>query len=405
VRSFRPDHFIVAALLVTAVSASAQTPAPATTAPAAAAGSATQAGKPADSTAKAALAADSLPNFFRDIQANFFASSGYTSNLNHAAGGTNGLRVFDSPANTFGVDVAELVLQKSVSKIGDAGFRVDLEAGSTIPAKTQAVGLSIGSGADLQQAFFSYIAPVGPGLRLDLGKFVTHLGLEVIEGYDGYNDNYSRSLLFNYAIPLTHTGIKGSYTFNSVASAMVMVVNGWDNAVDNNSSKSIGAQLALTPVSAVSVYLNYMGGPEKADTNGYVRQIFDVAGTWKVTDAFTLGVNADYGSEDKASLVKPGDNAVWSGVAGYGRLAINDRVSFALRGETFKDEGGTRLGTTASTTVNEITFTPAYKFNRNFLVRAEGRYDTVNQDGFFTNDKGTAKRSQATICLNAIFVF
>jgi hypothetical protein len=36
------------------------------------------------------------------------------------------------------------------------------------------------------------------------------MGYELIEGYDGYNDNYSRSLLFNYAIPLTHTGVKAT---------------------------------------------------------------------------------------------------------------------------------------------------------------------------------------------------
>ena len=87
----------------------------------------------------------------------------------------------------------------------------------------------------------SYIAPLGTGLRFDFGKFVTHLGYELIEGYDGYNDNYSRSLLFNYAIPLTHTGVKASYSISPKVSLMAMVVNGWDDAIDNNSSKSVGA--------------------------------------------------------------------------------------------------------------------------------------------------------------------
>lgn len=381
-RSHRSGLIVLPLLLVASLSASAQT---AASAP--------------------APAPDSIPSFFRNIQANLFLSLGQTSNMSHTAGGTNGLRIFDAQANTFSIDVAELVLQKPVAKAGDAGFRVDLEAGSTIPGKTQSLGLSIGTGADLQQAFVSYIAPVGQGLRLDLGKFVTHLGQELIEGYDGYNDNYSRSLLFNYAIPLTHTGMKGSYTLNSMASAMVMVVNGWDNATDNNSSKSVGAQLALTPAAPLSIVLNYMGGAEKTDTNGFVRQIFDVVATWKATDAVTLGVNADYGSEERASLADAGKSAVWSGVAGYGRLVIDERFSVAVRAETFKDEGGTRLGTAASTTVNEITLTPSLKLTKNFLVRAEGRYDSVNRDGFFTNAKGATIRSQTTLALNAIFVF
>ena len=37
--------------------------------------------------------------------------------------------------------------------------------------------------------------------------------VEVIEGYDGWNDQYSRSLLFGYAIAFTHTGVKATYPF------------------------------------------------------------------------------------------------------------------------------------------------------------------------------------------------
>ena len=67
---------------------------------------------------------------------------------------------------------------------------------------------------DLQQAFVSYITPVGSGLRFDAGKFVTNHGYELIDGYDGYNDNATRSFSFGYGIPFTHTGIKAAYTFS-----------------------------------------------------------------------------------------------------------------------------------------------------------------------------------------------
>jgi hypothetical protein len=386
----------VAAAQTSATVATAQT----TSAPATDAKSAT------DSTPKAAApAADSTPNFFRDITANAFVSFGYLYNLNKPQDQSVGLRYFDNRANNFSLDVAELVLQKAVAKPGDAGFRVDLEAGSAIPGKEQSAGLNIGNGADLQQAFVSYIAPVGNGLRLDLGKFVTHLGYELIEGYDGYNDNYSRSLLFNYAIPLTHTGVKASYTINSMVSVMGMVVNGWDNSVDNNASKSIGAQLAITPAPPVAIYLNYMGGPEKTDTNSYVRNIADFIATYKASDMFMVGVNADYGVEQKASLVKVGSDAKWYGVAGYARIgSASLGPSLGLRAETFKDQGGTRLGTTTAISAKEFTITPTYKFSGNFVVRAEGRYDSTNED-FFTDDKGKPKKSQATIGINAIFLY
>jgi hypothetical protein len=354
---------------------------------------------PSDSASKPA---EPVPNFFRDIQANAFASLGYISNLNMPQDQSNALRYFDNRANTFSVDLAELVVQKAVAKAGDAGFRIDLTAG-TFAGLTQSAGLSLGDNADLQQAFASYIAPLGTGLRFDVGKFVTHMGYELIEGYDGYNDNYSRSLLFNYAIPLTHTGVKASYSPSSKVSLMAMVVNGWDDAIDNNASKSVGAQLMVKPIDPVALYVNYIGGPENADDNHSIRQVIDLVGTLTVNPMLSLGVNADFGTEGGTSLVTPGEDATWNGVAGYAKISTTSPFSLGLRAETFKDNGGTRLGI-GEARVNEFTVTPAFKLGSNFVVRAEGRYDT-SDSAPFVDDRGIAKKNQATIGLNAIWVY
>ena len=350
----------------------------------------------------AATAAQTVPNFFRDIQANAFASFGYINNLNQPQDQTIGLRYFDNRANTFSADLAELVVQKSVAKLGDAGFRIDLTAG-TFSGLTQSAGLRIGDNADLQQAFVSYIAPVGTGLRIDAGKFVTHMGYELIEGYDGYNDNYSRSLLFNYAIPLTHTGIKASYSPTPRIALMAMVVNGWDLALDNNASKSIGAQLMLKPADPVALYVNYIGGPENADDNSSIRQVIDLIGTVTVNPMLSLGVNADFGSEGGTSAVTTGKDAKWSGFAGYAKINTSGPFSLGLRAETFKDEGGTRLGI-GEARVNEFTVTPTFKFGSNFVVRPEFRYDTSDSEPFF-DDRGLAKKNQATGGINALWVY
>ena len=362
-----------------------------------------------DTTAKAlaprapAVAAPPPPSFLMGIQVNTFASFGYNYNMNTPTNRLTSYRVFDSDDNTFNVDVAELVLQKTIAKAGDAGFRLDLEVGGAIPEKEQSYGLSVGRSADLQQAFLSYLAPLGSGLRLDFGKFVTHMGAEVIEGYDGYNDNYTRSFLFNYAIPFTHTGVKASYAFNGALSAMLMVANGWDNAKDNNRSKSIGGQIALVPVVPLTVCLNYLVGPEKADTNGYVRSMYDVVASWKVRRNLTVGVNGDYGTESGASLVAPGKKAIWKGIAGYTRLDVTSRFAMALRGETFHDEGGTRLGVSTPATVGEFTFTPTFKLSDRFLVRSDLRFDSANSPLFVKNSSLSDK--QTTISTNLIFVY
>jgi hypothetical protein len=58
---------------------------------------------------------------------------------------------------------------------------------------------------DIEQSYLSYLAPMGRGLQIDVGKFVTQHGAEVIEAKDNWN--YSRSLLFALAIPYYHMGV------------------------------------------------------------------------------------------------------------------------------------------------------------------------------------------------------
>jgi hypothetical protein len=244
---------------------------------------------------------------------------------------------------------------------------------------------------------------VGAGLRIDVGKYMTHMGYEVVEGYDGYNENYSRSVLFGYAIPFTHTGVKATYAFSPRVSAMVGVVKGWDLLRDNNGSKSIGAQLSLTPVTPLTVLLNWIGGAELESDNHTRRDVFDVVVIYKPAKALTLGVNGDYGIERGTSALNPGANATWQGIAGYATMAVTQKLSVALRSETFHDEDGLRLGTGTRTTLSEATITPAYKVSDNVVFRAELRFDKANQP-IFAN-RATLAEQQTTVGANVIFVY
>jgi Putative beta-barrel porin-2, OmpL-like. bbp2 len=343
-----------------------------------------------------------LPRWFDEIAVNAFVSTAYEFNSNRPTNGTDSYRVFDYNDNSFNLDVAEVVVQIAPAKANDAGFRVDIASGNSIPQISKAQDQSVAQ-FDLQQVFASYIAPLGNGLRFDVGKYVTHLGYEVIEGYDGYNDNYSRSALFGYAIPFTHTGVKASYAFSSKIAGMVEVVNGWDLLRDNNHSKSVGAQLTLTPVAPLSVLFNWIGGPELANDNHTNRNVFDVVVTFRPSHALTLGANGDYGTEDGTSRVIPGADAVWKGAALYAKLAATSNFSVALRGETFRDDGGTRLGTDTRAILSEATVTPSYRFTDHVVVRGEVRYDKANQA--ILNKRGGLSDKQTTVGINGIFVY
>src|ERR1035437_4295573 len=350
--------------------------------------------------APAAPATPPAKPWYEELAVNAFVSASYSHNLNRPDSGTNQLRVFDFDDNTFKVDVAEVVLQKAISKPGEAGFRVDLVAGSSIPRVSSSYGLLQGQDVDLRQAFVSWIAPVGSGLRLDAGKFVTHFGYEVIDGYDGYNDNATRSFLFGYTLPFTHTGLEASYSFSDQLAGMFEICNGWDVVRDNNSSKSIGLQLTWTPSKAVTVTGNFMTGPERANVNSDPRNLFHVVAQWKLTDLTVFTLDAVYGSEKGA--VTPGETASWSGIAGYARLGISDAFAFCLRAEYFKDADGARTGTVQK--LKELTVTPEVKVSSHLILRGDLRVDWSDAD-VFSKEGGVFKRNQATVFLNGIYVF
>src|SRR5207302_11056951 len=131
------------------------------------------------------------------------------------------------------------------------GFRIDLDYGATagLVAGFEPGGTTLYQ--NIQQAYVSYLAPTGSWLQIDFGKFVTPAGYEVIETKD--NGNYSRSLLFAVAIPYYHMGLRASYPLSDKVSLTGFLVNGWNNAADNNTGKTVAGSLAVKPARALSM--------------------------------------------------------------------------------------------------------------------------------------------------------
>jgi len=358
------------------------------------------------------------------VELHAFASSSYTFNFNQPTqrgpnGATNVNRIFDKDHNSFKFDVGELVLLRETPNPGDVGFRTDLTYGFSVPevtVSTADTGDTQSSQFDLQQGYVSYNAPIGSGLQLDFGKFITHIGAEVIEGYDGWNYNFSRSFLFGLAIPFTHTGLRASYTINDMISVMGMVANGWDNTVDNNDGKTLGAQIAITPMDNISILLNWAGGQEATGLNGAAfsndtTHIFDVVLDVGLTNSTLMQLNFDYGIQANGATGGRGD-AKWWGVAGIIRHDYNKWFSINLRGEFFNDLDGTRAASAAALPAGqgqelwEITVTPEVRINQNMVVRMEYRHDESSRnEAFFDDVAGKTQDTQDTIALNALFYF
>ena len=223
-------------------------------------------------------------------------------------------------------------------------------------------------------------------------------GAEVIEAKD--NMNYSRGLLFNYAIPFTHTGLMVGYPFSDKVSANFYVVNGWDNFNDEGNSKTLGLSLSLTPAEQFSAVVNLMNGREVdlQTSVSSVRTLVDVVATAKPTKELTLVLNSDYAVQSKSA--PDGSDAKWYGIAGYAKYDFSEAISATLRVEYFNDKSGAR--TLTAQKVKEITFTPEYRVGKTgIIVRPEYRHDWSDKESF---DSGT-KKNQDTIALAVMYTW
>jgi hypothetical protein len=311
----------------------------------------------------------------------------YLYNFENPKDQENSLRVFDHKANSFTVDLAEIQFAHDPQK-GEVGYRVKFIAGETAKF-IHSLGLGMGDNPiDLTEAYVAYVAPLGSGLTLRFGKFVTYHSAEVIEAKD--NINYSRSFLFNYAVPSTHTGLMASYIFGELFTTSLYVVNGWNNTTDNNRAKTFGLSLGLTPNSQWSFVVNFMAGPEQDTNDSDWRFLVDVILTAKPITDLTVILNGDYGRD----TIK-GNDVSWHGVSLISKYDILSWFGVAMRLEYFNDKNG--FTTSVAQELKEVTITTEFRLPMNLILRPEYRHDWSSKASFHNN------RSQDTLGVGMIY--
>ena len=327
-----------------------------------------------------------------------FVDGYYNYNFNQPRPRVSSLRAFDGPSNQFALNLIELTLAKSPDATNSRlGFNLTLGYGNAMNVVNSTDPGGLGFAQYLKEAYFSYLAPVGKGLLVDFGKFVTQHGAEVIESKDNWN--YSRGLLFTYAIPFYHFGLRAKYAFSDKYQVTGYLVNGWNNIVDNNTGKTLGVQVGWNPTKKLAVVQNYMLGPEQPANNQNLRQLTDTVVTYSPTTRLSLMLNYDYGRGDRiAGLPRP---VWWSGVAGYARYAFSSRYAVATRYEYYDDHDGFTTG--AVQHLNEFTGTFERLIAGHLITRLEFRRDISDQPSFL---KGNLPVSgQNTMAGGLIFVF
>ncbi len=333
-----------------------------------------------------------------------FAEASY-SYSGRAVGNTIVGRLYDRYSDQFTLNALKIAIDRPfAADKWDAGVHADVLIGQNAPV-LQSSGLNLGANGDITQLYVTLNVPTanGNGLQFKVGKFVTLMGLEVIE--DVVNPNWSEGLQFIYVENFTHTGFEADYKFNKYADLELRVCNGWDRVVDDSGHKDIMGRLGLTPSAATSLgvvgyygALEAIGNAKRYGVNLLVNQKLGPTSVW---------VQGDYGKEEaNAALPDPTRDAQWWALGVWLAYDVVPKMGVALRGDYLDDEQGFRTSAafglpaggprhtlwTATGTLNIRTWPSV-------LVRPEVRYDHSNLTPF------DGKQSQTTVALSVAYLY
>jgi len=299
------------------------------------------------------------------------------------------LRTFDIQHHTFALSQAEVAFSKGVSTDSRVGFRVDLGFGPTADLVAAFEPAEDGQEVfkHVQQAYVSALA--GDKVQFDVGKFVTPIGAEVIESQDNWN--YTRSVLFGFAIPFYHFGVRATVTASDKVTLSGFLLNGWNNGTEVNDDKTFAFGATVKPSDKVTWIGNVIVGKEApgADT----RTLFDTTLTLTASPKLSLMGNFDYGTEGDVS---------WWGLAAYAKLQATDNWALVGRYEYLDDgDGGfMTIGGSAQT----LTVTSDHLIAGGLKMRLEYRTDFTDAP-FFVDSDGDLKESQSTVTVGLVYGF
>jgi hypothetical protein len=441
--------FMAVAVMTVSLAAVAQTPAPApsSSAPATAAPAA------ADQTPASAPAAPAATPVWSvgSVDLSGYLDGYYSYNKNRPSDQLNDLYNFDDATDQFNLEAAKLTLNHDPDPVG---AHLDILFGRTnvlIHGNSAAEGTTDNY---IEQAYLSIKPPKAKGFELDFGQFTTSAGQEVVETMNNWS--YSHGLLFSWAIPYYHFGIRTSMPVTKIWTVGFQLVNGWNDVFTNNGGVTVGLTSGLVKPK-YTWNVNYYTGPQNTGIEppdylgtqkGY-RNLIDTTLLLTPNAKFNWYVNYDYGQNDvpavKAvpSIDQPAVkhwSPHWQGVAASAREQISANGALVGRVEYFADQGYALMGyfagyacnySIASTCsvpsgpvredVKEFTGTYEYKWAAGLLMRAEYRYDWSNQaiftygnanyappgssEGYYALYDPLKVKSQSTLTLGLIAFF
>jgi len=331
----------------------------------------------------------SVSSFVESIEVSGVIAASYNHRLVDGADGfdgglAGGNSLFRHPdANTFALDQFWLILDKPVNEDSRGGFHVEYVTGQT--------GLSQGGNNTdepyLYSGYVSYLAPIGDGVQIDVGRLATPFGAEV----EQTNGNFFVTQGNVFALqPVTHTGISFSTSVSDEVSMVFGIVNEVysDTFTSTDNDKAYYGQVSYGG-DAFGLNVGVITGDDSAGGigtcgpgGGATRAdcsvtIIDVVMTADPTDNLSVWANFDYVNTSGNDRPKNGEAY---GIAVAGRLGVTDKTGIATRVEyVLVDES--LAGGTDDLEIFSLTGTVDHSLTDNLVVRAEVRWDNLVEDG------------------------
>ena len=277
---------------------------------------------------------------------------------------------------------------------------------------------------------------------LGFGKFDSPFGAEVAESQN--NINYTRGLLYLHAYPLFHTGLRASWTPAEAFGLDLLLVNGWNNTIDNNLGKTFGLSGTVRPVRGLEFRLGWLAGPEQddviqvpcaagtaysADVGGCApdpnattaanynvdrggandldawRQLFDLLVEIRPTEQWYVVIGGDYGFENVKSRVSDDEDLDFQDYYGAvlgARYELTPVWALAARGEYLGDPEGL-VTSDNDGSLASATLTIDARIHEILLLRLENRGDfELNGHDIFPKGTREGRDWQVTTTFGAV---
>ncbi|HTS80154.1 MAG TPA: outer membrane beta-barrel protein [Myxococcaceae bacterium] len=317
----------------------------------------------------------------------------YGWNFNQPSNFITNYRGFDNRHNIFTIENAVLEVQ---GNLGPVSTHIALQWGATPEAYYsaepvwKATGGAGASGPEvwkyIQQANLGYLAPLGRGLNIEGGIFLSPIGPEGIQIKDQWN--WSRSDLF-FGLPYYHTGIRFTYPFSDEWTVSLLGTNGWNSVVDNNVELSFALQATYTVPERLIWNILYFSGverPQGAPEGRAWRHLFDTYVTVNPNGPVAFNAQFDGGFEPNNF-----GTSAWAAGAVSVRFHPWKRVYLAARADYFYEWIAQNANGTAtpifwagSNWIGSATATVDVRpFKNNISVRLEYRHDQAQKPLYF----------------------